>query len=860
MNAFNPVAMLAERTCGPIYNAIDTGNNTLAVRHADKILQSQPDLALASALKALALVRSGRHDDASAVCTQLITRGLRKGEDNALTPLTWTLGRLGRTQDEITLLEAAVKNNPHDQDLARQTFFALIKGQAFQKAQQLALKMHKSFSARKQNKGRFADEYFWWSILAYLLLARDPKAPGAALALPLSQRMIEKQIETKPLGLNDEEALCLLLQVLIRQGKKKDAFDLVAAEGSVGHTLCDRNLSLEFTRTDLARELEDWKYVEESCRARIDSGSRNWVHFTGYLDAAEKLGKDHLVAAQKKINVLLSIKGATKDRSVRLAELEVVRKRLASGDQEADAQLNAKVLSYFDQFASKACCHEDLLPYVRVLSAESKASLADQLKEKVRPLPIKNELDLRTNISIAKISRTVQSASTLTEESEAALSASLLQQYIDGLSVGASLPDTEMQPADDLALLGAQALLSAYRLSGGKLAYLYQTIALLEFALTKSKKGYQLRMLLIRAYTLAGAFDRASIHYGLIGLKSVQADTLSHLISERCSSFSAIPSTSTKVDDGLYKMVVRTLSTSQAIYDENATSTPDMISKALEHGIYSRVEEFVEFGEALERSLQRQVLRLEEARSHLHNRQNFKDEGTRASFEAGIEKAVTAVKKDLAVGTSDQRDFEVLVNFQPLGTPSVEELTQVGPRVDAGWVRSIASTLSSPLAGSEESASEADLKNLTAAERALVQLVSGARSGPVDVQALVALLESTKASVRTLVDAETANHTVRAVDVVHESGVSLEAVYHLHSYLDDETRATCKTHLAEIATLVNHLSRSPPTVAGASVLEEGLATLGKDRVEQMMQTTRDNVARSWSKVFGNLRDALRDAL
>ncbi|TKY87529.1 hypothetical protein EX895_003543 [Sporisorium graminicola] len=857
--------MLAERACGPIYNAIDTGNNTLAVQHADKVLQSQPDLALASALKALALMRSGKRDEANVVCTKLVARGLRKGEENALTPLTWTLARLGRTDDEIALLEAAVKANPNDEALARQTFFALVKNKAFQKAQQLALKMHKSFTGRNRAQGRFVEEYFWWSILSYLLLARDPKAPGAALALPLSQRMIEKQIESKPLGLKDEEALCLLLQVLIRQNKKKDAFDLIAIEGSVGHTLCDRNLSLEFTRTDLATELQNWQYVHDSCWARIDGGSRNWAHFTGYLDAAEKLGSGQLVAAQKKINVLLSVKGATKDRSVRLAELEVIRKRSNAGDQDAQAHLASKVISYFDQFANKACCHEDLLPYLGALSTESRASVSAKIREKGRPLPIKNELELKNNISIAKITRTVQPSDTLTEQSEAQLASELLKQYLDGLSVGASLPETEMQPADDLALLSVQALLSAYRLSGGKLVYLHQTIALLEFALTKSKKAYQLRMLLIRIYVLAGAFDRASVHYGLIGLKSVQNDTLSHLISERCSAFSATSASSSNVDDGLYKTTVRTLSTSQAIYEENRNSTPDMISKALEHGIYSRVEEFVEFGEALERSLQRQVLRLEESRSHLHNRQNFKDKEQREKFEAGIEKAVAAVQADVTKGLHDQRDFTVLVNYQPLDTPDVEELSQMGPRPDAGWVRSIASTLSSTPLEAEE---EMDLQKLTAPERALFGLARSSRGGASDSTALTNMLESTKTTVRALVDIASDTEVdsarwSRPVDAIHEVAIMLEAIYLAHTHLsnDKDARSTCKSHLAEIATLVNHLSRSTQTAgAQATVLEEGLASLGAEKIEQMMQSARDNVARSSTKVFGNLRDALRDAL
>ena len=70
-----------------------------------------------------------------------------------------------------------------------------------------------------------------------------------------------------------------------------------------------------------------------------------------------------------------------------------------------------------------------------------------------------------------------------------------------------------MQPADDLALLSAQALVSAYVLSSNDTAYLHQAVALLEFACGKSNKGYQLRMLLIRCYSILGELNhpRASL-------------------------------------------------------------------------------------------------------------------------------------------------------------------------------------------------------------------------------------------------------------------------------------------------------------------------------------------------------------
>ena len=201
-----------------------------------------------------------------------------------------------------------------------------------------------------------------------------------------------------------------------------------------------------------------------------------------------------------------------------------------------------------------------------------------------------------------------------------------------------------------------------------------------------------------------------------------------------------------------------------------------------------------------------------------------------------------------------------------MGTPSVEELTQVGPRQDEGWVRSIALTL----AGNEGGAGlqEEDLQTLTERERSLVQLVTSARGGSFESQKLLVLLEAVKSTTRAVVDVvgggeAGAERMVRPVDAVHVVALALEAVYHTEAQLDAdaEAKAACQTHLAELATLVNHLTRPAQDVTQPAVLEQGLAgAVGVERVATMMQTTHDNVARCWTKIFANLRNALRDAL
>jgi N-terminal acetyltransferase B complex non-catalytic subunit len=86
---------------------------------------------------------------------------------------------------------------------------------------------------------------------------------------------------------------------------------------------------------------------------------------------------------------------------------------------------------------------------------------------------------------------------------DVARAAKYLELYFDGLRLGENLPSTELQPADDLAILAGQVFVCLWKLSGSE-SHLYSAVAVLEFALTKSQNSFQLRLLLIRIYRLLG--------------------------------------------------------------------------------------------------------------------------------------------------------------------------------------------------------------------------------------------------------------------------------------------------------------------------------------------------------------------
>lgn len=113
--------------------------------------------------------------------------------------------------------------------------------------------------------------------------------------------------------------------------------------------------------------------------------------------------------------------------------------------------------------------------------------------------------DLFRFINAQKLLRYNLPESEISSESEGARAVQYLQVYLDALKFGKDLPDTELQPADDLAMLAGQAFVSAWRISGDS-AQLYNAAALLEYASSRSKQSYLIRLLLIRIYRLLGTY------------------------------------------------------------------------------------------------------------------------------------------------------------------------------------------------------------------------------------------------------------------------------------------------------------------------------------------------------------------
>lgn len=111
--------------------------------------------------------------------------------------------------------------------------------------------------------------------------------------------------------------------------------------------------------------------------------------------------------------------------------------------------------------------------------------------------------ELTRYINTQKLLRYNSDKRQVTAEAEAVLGLQYLQAYLKALQFGKGLPDTELQPADDLAILAGQAYIGLWHITRREVD-LYKAASILEYACSRSKQSFQVRLMLIRIYRLLG--------------------------------------------------------------------------------------------------------------------------------------------------------------------------------------------------------------------------------------------------------------------------------------------------------------------------------------------------------------------
>ncbi|KAJ7285761.1 actin cytoskeleton organization protein [Mycena rebaudengoi] len=577
---------------------------------------------------------------------------------------------LGRHKDLVTMFEEAYKQHPTNEDLAAQTFFANVRVLNWKAAQQIATRMHKQFQE---------DRYIYWSVISAILQANDPlTAPNMrTLLYKLAHRLVTSS--PTPSYINADR-FHLHLSIL----RELELFDEAQTllESDIGKNICAASLSCNEIRRDIWRLRGLLKEEGDKAELRIiEKNDRNWLEFLSVLDGCfasvtQPKNDDELEASKTECSVqvariqelltTLAEQDGAKDRSALLALLEL-EKRARIHEVSTDPKRMVELMKqYFEKIGDKACCFEDLKPYM-VLKSDDAAKWVSFL-ESLTP-SFESTKDIQRLINSHKLLRHHLSPEELSISSEAEHVALYIRQYLEGLKLGARLPVTELQPADDLAILAGNVFVNMWKMSGDN-NYLYNAVTLLEFALTKSKQSFQTRLMLIRIYRLLGAPALALEHYRAMQIKQVQHDTLSHFLLSRASTYSLAAT-------GDLTYATECVESTQ-IYVSNTQDTGDYIVRAFNSEKYSQIPEFIAFEDRLDNSLQRDIIKMEHLRIRL----------THETITSDI------IDMELIDGKlifdrlhHDNRDFEIIADYQPRNGQQFNEQTLLfGKSEGPGWL------------------------------------------------------------------------------------------------------------------------------------------------------------------------------
>ncbi|BFZ62733.1 mitochondrial distribution and morphology [Saitoella coloradoensis] len=648
-----------DRQAQLINSALDTGAIKQAQSLCAKALRKKPDSHIFQSLNALILLESGKYTEASAAVDTLIS--LAPTDPKAINTIRDILLALHQPQKLSLVYEGAVKKKPNDEQIARTWFFSMVANGDERGQQRASLGLSRGFGKT---------EYFYWYVASLARLAEKTKGEAeSALHAILAYRAIEKVAldTTSDKCIKSSEEMHLYMQILL--GQKQQAKALEVLEGEFGQKFMG-DVDLFRMRLDLLASEGHWDRLRELCEKIARDGRDDWKVYKDWLNAVVHTpGSDATPPSDLVTSTSVSLFYlADKSPYSRNANLALVKFAFDLHEVlESDgtwSRMDA-MKTYFQRFCNKTCCYEDLQAYLEQLPEAKQKEFLMFANGEVDVMAKGTEKEqvnrLAAFINARKFEYLLEVSQTEDVDGLKAYVAKCVEVYAESLALGTALLPTDNQYGDDLVLLTVHALLRLSSLNKDTHQHLFQSVILLEYALSQSKNNHQLKLLLTRISLLLASFPRAISIYESLSVKQVQNDTLSHTLLTRIAT--------------LYptRECVKILRGAMDIYTANANETPNMMCHAYEKGAYSQIAGFSEFYERLDKSLWRGMVDVEGRR--VARMLNVNDE------------EVVVFKPDEVDRLRDNRDYRVMLNCNPSSAPPVEEGWRLGAKPGHAWMK-----------------------------------------------------------------------------------------------------------------------------------------------------------------------------
>ncbi len=294
---------MSRRKLKPIYDLLDVGNNRKVIQEVDKLLIKPSTISnkqshdqddddelvqmIAKSLKSLALVRTGKAQDAEVVINDLLDKNI--ADENVLSLMMQYCKETQQLSKIVLFYENALKKDPQNEEILNSLFYAYVRNYDFPKQQQTSLKLYRQTGIMI---------YCYWQAVSYVMLTKNQTNPAQSnLQLQLAEKILEKAYNDKKMEMNGE--FQFYVDLLETNSKFEVALDLVDRitsdeEFKIGEynykikkqinllkLMCDKTPVNSETRLKL----------KEKCEVYLTDNTDDWLIIKVYLNCIIDLFK-----------------------------------------------------------------------------------------------------------------------------------------------------------------------------------------------------------------------------------------------------------------------------------------------------------------------------------------------------------------------------------------------------------------------------------------------------------------------------------------------------------------------------------------------------------------------------------------
>ncbi|CAK9164142.1 unnamed protein product [Ilex paraguariensis] len=606
---------IPERRVRPIWDAIDSRQFKNALKISTSLLAKFPNSPYALALKALILERMGKADEALSVCLNakelLYSNDSILIDDLTLSTLQIVFQRLDHLDMATGCYEHACGRFPNNLELMMGLFNCYVREYSFVKQQQIAIKMYKIVGEER---------FLLWAVCSIQLQVFC--GSGGEKLLLLAEGLLKKHIASQ--NLHEPEALIVYISLLEQQSKYGDALEVLS--GKLGSLIMIEVDRLRIQGRILARagdftaaadifqkvlELcpDDWECFQQYLGCLLEDNS-SWckasnsdpVHPPNVvgckpLHLTDDVFDSRLSTASAIVQKLLAEGSNDSIRGPYLANLEIERRKLLFGKGDADNLMEA-LMQYFVRFGHLACFTSDVEVFLEILTRDKQNDFLEKLVinwESLTTVPTKV---LGQFITLFKIREVVGNMFTLPLGDLENFAVQMVEMYCENLPLSKDLDVQESMHGEELLSMVCNVLVQLFWRTR-HLGYLMESIMILEFGLTIRRYVWQYKISLLHLYSHWGALSLACERYKSLDVKNILLETVSHQILPQMLLSPLWADLNDLLTDYLKFM------------DDHFRESADLTFLAYRHRNYSKVIEFVQFKERLQRSSQYLMAKIE---------------------------------------------------------------------------------------------------------------------------------------------------------------------------------------------------------------------------------------------------------